>query len=77
MANPGEEPNLKILWRQIVQDYEQIRREQEEEWASLNLEERIELTEQLLLFLQEVERAEENADAGYAPPTPGNSERGP
>lgn len=77
MADPGEKLDLKTLWRQIAQDYDAIRREQEEEWASLNLEERIELTEQLLLFLQEVERVEESADAGYAPPTPGDAEREP
>ncbi len=73
MTDLEAEQDLKALWQQIVRD-EEIRREQEEEWASLNLEERIWLTEQLLLFLQEAERAEENADAGYAFPTSGNLE---
>jgi|GEM_PF-2427609 hypothetical protein len=73
--NPEGNRNLKALWRQIAQDYDDIRREQEEEWASLNLEERIWLTEQLMLFLQEVERVEGNADAGYAPPTSGSPGR--
>lgn len=55
--------DLARLWRQIVQDYEEIRREQEMEWASLTQEERIYLTEQLLLFAQEAERLEEQAHA--------------
>jgi len=58
------ERDLSTLWRQIVQDYKKMRREQEEQWASLSQEERIYLTEQLLLFLQEAERLEEErADA--------------
>jgi len=47
------------LWRQIVQDYERIRREQEEVWRSLSPEESAQLTGELLLLLQEVERSEE------------------
>lgn len=47
------------LWEQIVRDYEQIRREQEEEWTSLSLEETAQLTGELLLLLQEIERSEE------------------
>jgi arsenate reductase-like glutaredoxin family protein len=74
MGNQRKGQDLKALWRQIEQDYDEIRREQEEEWASLNLEERIWLTEQLLLFLQEVERNEERAYARDASPTPGDSE---
>ena len=59
--------DLSTLWRQIAQDYEEIRREQEEEWTSLGQEERIYLTEQLLLFLQEAERLEgEKTYARYA-----------
>jgi len=53
-----EQRDLTTLWRQIARDYEEIRREQEKQWASLSQEERIYLTEQLLLFLQEVERLE-------------------
>lgn len=75
MGDRGKEQDLKILWRQIGQDYDEIRREQEEEWASLSLEERIWLTEQLMLFLQEVERSEERTHAGDASPTSGDSER--
>ena len=51
--------DLSTLWRQIAQEYEEMRREQEEQWASLSQEERIYLTEQLLIFLQEAERLEE------------------
>jgi len=47
------------LWRQIVRDYERIRREQEEEWRSLSLEESAQLTGELLLLLQGIERSEE------------------
>ncbi len=57
------EQDLSTLWQQIVQDYKEMRREQEEQWASLSQEERINLTEQLLLFLQEAERLEERAYA--------------
>lgn len=53
------ERDLSTLWQQIAQDYEEMRREQEEQWVSLSQEERIHLTEQLLLFLQEAERLEE------------------
>ncbi|MGB9724046.1 MAG: hypothetical protein ACP5OO_03560 [Chloroflexia bacterium] len=52
MSNAGKERDLRSLWRQIAHDYDEIRREQEEEWASLSMEERIWLTEQLLLFLR-------------------------
>ncbi len=59
--------DLSTLWRQVAQDYEEIRREQEEEWISLGQEERIYLTEQLLLLLQEAERLEgEKTYARYA-----------
>lgn len=54
--------DLRVLWRQVVEDYNQIRREQEREWASLGLEDRIWITEQLMLFLQEVERSEKRRD---------------
>ena len=54
-----ERGDLPALWRQIVQDYDDIRREQEQEWASFSQEERIYLTEQLLLFLEEVDKREE------------------
>jgi len=52
-------PDLATLWRQIVQDYEEIRREQEEMWASLSPEERIRLAEDLILLIQEAERVED------------------
>jgi len=54
--------DLRVLWRQVVEDYNQIRREQEREWASLGLEDRIWITEQLMLFLQGVERSEKRRD---------------
>ena len=47
------------LWKQIIRDYERIRREQEEEWRSLSLEESAQLTGELLLLLQGIERSEE------------------
>jgi hypothetical protein len=50
---------MASLWEQIVQDYEQIRREQEEEWTSLSLEETAQLAGELLLLLQGIERSEE------------------
>lgn len=62
--------DLATLWQRIVQDYEEIRWEQEEQWASLSQEERIYLTEQLLLFLQEVERLEEEKVHGGHACTP-------
>jgi predicted ribosome-associated RNA-binding protein Tma20 len=65
--------DLARLWRQIVQDYEEIRREQELEWAFLTQEERIYLTEQLLLFAQEAERLEEQGYARDASATAPNS----
>lgn len=58
------ERDKAALWRQIAQDYAEIRREQEEQWASLSQEERILLTEQLLLLSQEAERLEEEVHAG-------------
>jgi hypothetical protein len=54
--------DLRVLWRQVVEDYNQIRREQESEWAPLDLEDRIWITEQLMLFLQKVERSEKRRD---------------
>lgn len=54
-----EKRDLAALWQQIVEDYRQIRQEQEEEWHTLTPEERVYLTEQLLLLLQEAERVQE------------------
>lgn len=65
--------DLASLWRQIVQDYEEIRQEQEALWASLTQEERVYLTEQLLLFVQEAERLEEQVYARDAAATPPGS----
>ncbi|MBL7065117.1 MAG: hypothetical protein ISS49_13050 [Anaerolineae bacterium] len=55
----NSERDLAQLWRQIAQDYDDIRREQEQEWASFSQGERVYLTEQLLLFLEEVDKREE------------------
>ncbi len=66
-----EKRDLAALWRQIVEDYREIRREQEEMWHSLTPEERIYLTEQLLLLLQEAERVRERQKyVRRDPPTP-------
>ncbi len=65
-----EKRDLAALWRQIVEDYREIRREQEEMWHSLTPEERIYLTEQLLLLLQEAERVRERQYVRRDPPTP-------
>ncbi len=70
----NREKNLARLWRQIAQDYEEIRREQETLWASLTQEERIYLTEQLLLLSQEAERLEEQVYARNASTTAPRSE---
>ncbi len=67
-----EKRDLAALWRQIVEDYREIRREQEEMWHSLPLEERVYLTEQLLLLLQEAERIREGRE--YARPDPSTPE---
>ncbi len=64
-----KQENLAMLWRQIAQDYEEMRREQEALWASLTQEERIRLTEQLLVFSQEAERLEEQIYARDASTT--------
>ncbi|MCR4405849.1 MAG: hypothetical protein NUW24_02850 [Anaerolineae bacterium] len=58
----SNEQDLRVLWRQVVEDYNQIRQEQEKEWASLSLEDRVWITEQLMFFLQEVERSEKRRD---------------
>jgi len=67
--------NLAKLWQQIVEDYEQIRREQEEEWISLSQEELIKLTEDLLLLIHEVEKYEKGLqDERVDSPSQGDSE---
>jgi hypothetical protein len=62
MGSREEGKDLEALWRQMVQDYDEIRREQEEEWASLSLEERIQLAEQLILLIQEAKRVERSVN---------------
>ena len=69
-----QEKDLTALWLQIAKDYEDIRREQEKQWASLGQDERIYLTEQLLLLSQEAERLEEAKDAGNVLAPAGDTE---